>query len=124
MTESRKRSADMAENTTGADLTEELPKYPSPRAAECPFAPPPALLALHDTGKSVRRVETWDGSTPWVAVTHAAQRRLLADPRLSATIGAPGYPHTTASMKAHAAGMQPSINNTDGVEHQRWRRML
>ncbi|MEU9456110.1 cytochrome P450 [Streptomyces sp. NPDC048277] len=114
----------MAENTTGAGVTEEMPKYPSPRAAECPFAPPPALLALHDSGKSVRRVETWDGSTPWVATTHAAQRQLLADPRLSANIGAPGYPHTTASMKAHAAEMQPSINNTDGTEHQRWRRML
>lgn len=114
----------MAEKVTGAGVTEEIPKYPSPRAAECPFAPPPGLLALHDAGPSVRRVETWDGSTPWVATTHAAQRQLLADPRLSANIGAPGYPHTTASMKAHAAEMQPSINNTDGPEHQRWRRML
>ncbi|MEW2397209.1 cytochrome P450 [Streptomyces sp. NPDC046862] len=114
----------MADKLTGADVTEEVPKYPSPRAAECPFAPPPGLLGLHGSGKAVRRVETWDGSTPWVATTHAAQRQLLADPRLSANIGAPGYPHTTASMKAHASEMQPSINNTDGAEHQRWRRML
>ncbi|MCX4815229.1 cytochrome P450 [Streptomyces sp. NBC_01239] len=114
----------MAEKVTGSGATEEIPKYPSPRDGKCPFAPPPGLLALHDSGPSVRRVETWDGSTPWIATTHDTQRRLLADPRLSANIGAPGYPHTTAAMKAHAAEMQPSINNTDGVEHQRWRRML
>ncbi|MER7692009.1 cytochrome P450 [Streptomyces sp. NPDC097610] len=114
----------MAEKTTGAGTAEELPKFPSPRAAECPFAPPPSLLALHDSGTSVRKVETWDGSTPWLATTHDALRRLLADPRLSANIGGAGYPHTTAAMKAHAAEMQPSINNTDGTEHQRWRRML
>ncbi|MEU1305592.1 cytochrome P450 [Streptomyces shenzhenensis] len=114
----------MTEKVDGAEVTEELPKYPSPRAAQCPFAPPPGLLALHDSGKSVVRAETWDGTTPWVVTTHAAQRRLLADARVSADIGAPGYPHTTASMKAHAAEMQPSINNTDGAEHARWRRML
>ncbi|MET7481392.1 cytochrome P450 [Streptomyces sp. NPDC005648] len=114
----------MAENPTGAHAAEEIPHYPSPRAAQCPFAPPPALVALHDSGKSVRRVETWDGTTPWLATSHAATRRLLADPRLSANIGAPGYPHTTEGMKAHASQMQPSINNTDGPEHQRWRRML
>ncbi|MEU1185832.1 cytochrome P450 [Streptomyces sp. NPDC005820] len=105
-------------------MTENMPTYPSPRAASCPFAPPPGLLDLQKSGKSVVRVQTWDGSTPWVATTHAAQRALLADPRLSANIGAAGYPHTTAAMKAHAAEMQPSINNTDGAEHQRWRRML
>ncbi|MEU1518743.1 cytochrome P450 [Streptomyces sp. NPDC005811] len=114
----------MTQQPTGTDTTEDLPRYPSPRAASCPFAPPPALLDLRKSGRSVVRVETWDGSTPWVATTHAAQRTLLADPRLSANIGAAGYPHTTAAMKAHAAEMQPSINNTDGAEHQRWRRML
>ncbi|MER5787398.1 cytochrome P450 [Streptomyces sp. NPDC001980] len=114
----------MAEKVTGAGVTEETPKFPSPRAAECPFAPPPGLRALHGTGRSVHRVETWDGTTPWLATTHSATRQLLADPRLSADIGAPGYPHTTAGMKAHAGQMQPSINNTDGPEHQRWRRML
>ncbi|MFE1795085.1 cytochrome P450 [Streptomyces sp. NPDC059517] len=114
----------MADNVASAGVTGAHPTYPSPRASECPFAPPPGLLELQDADTSVRRVETWDGSTPWVATTYAAQRQLLADPRLSANIGAPGYPHTTEAMKAHAAEMQPSINNTDGPEHQRWRRML
>uniref|UniRef100_A0AAU3H4N2 Cytochrome P450 n=1 Tax=Streptomyces sp. NBC_01401 TaxID=2903854 RepID=A0AAU3H4N2_9ACTN len=114
----------MTQRATGTDVSDELPHYPSPRSEGCPFAPPPGLLALQDEGKSVVRAETWDGSTPWVAVTHAAQRQLLADPRVSANIGADGYPHTTEAMKVHASEMQPSINNTDGAEHTRWRRML
>ena len=114
----------MTESVAGTDVSEELPEYPSPRSGECPFAPPPGLLKLHDTGKALVRARTWDGTTPWVVTTHAAQRQLLTDPRLSANIGAPGYPHTTEAMKAHAAHIQPSINNTDGAEHTRWRRML
>ncbi|MBD0735104.1 cytochrome P450 [Streptomyces sp. CBMA29] len=114
----------MTESLAGTDAAEDMAEFPSPRSGACPFAPPPGLLALHDTGKDVVRARTWDGSTPWVAVTHDALRKLLADPRLSADIGAPGYPHTTEAMKAHADQMQPSINNTDGAEHTRWRRML
>jgi len=114
----------MTESVAGTDVSEELPEYPSPRSGECPFAPPPSLLKLHDSGKALVRARTWDGTTPWVVTTHAAQRQLLTDPRLSANIGAPGYPHTTEAMKAHAAHIQPSINNTDGAEHTRWRRML
>ena len=107
-----------------AETVEELPEYPTPRAAGCPFAPPPALLALHEADKPIVRIRTWDGTTPWLVTRHAAQRALMSDPRLSANIGAPGYPHTTEAMKEHAAHIQPSINNTDGAEHTRWRRML
>ncbi|MER5195707.1 cytochrome P450 [Streptomyces sp. NPDC002755] len=114
----------MTDSVAGKDVAEELPEFPSPRSSRCPFAPPPGLLELHDTGKAVVRARTWDGTTPWVVTTHAAQRRLMTDPRLSADIGAPGYPHTTEAMKAHAAEIRPSINNTDGAEHTRWRRML
>src|SRR5262249_35765663 len=63
-------------------------------------------------------------TTPWLVTGHAAQRKILTDSRVSADIGRPGYPHTTEAMKAHASEMQPSINNTDGAEHARWRRML
>jgi cytochrome P450 len=114
----------MAENVSGTDVAEELPEFPSPRSSQCPFAPPPGLLELHESGKAAQRVKTWDGTTPWLLTTHAAQRLLMTDPRLSANIGAPGYPHTTEAMKAHAAEIQPMINNTDGAEHTRWRRML
>ena len=111
-----------AASTTGA--TEELPEFPTPRDGKCPFAPPPELLKLHDTDKPVVRVRTWDDSTPWLVTRHASQRKILADPRLSADIGTPGYPHTTQAMKEHASRQQPSIHNTDGAEHARWRRML
>lgn len=114
----------MTEKVAGNGTSEDIPQYPSPRSGMCPFAPPPGLLELHDQGKAVVRARTWDGSTPWVVTTHAAQRQVLSDPRVSANIGAPGYPHTTEAMKAHAAEMQPSVNNTDGAEHARWRRML
>ncbi|GIF25542.1 cytochrome P450 [Actinoplanes tereljensis] len=102
----------------------ELPEFPTPRDGKCPFAPPPGLLALHDPERPVQRVRTWDGTTPWLITSHATQRQVMTDPRLSADIGTPGYPHTTAAMKEHAAHIQPSINNTDGDEHARWRRML
>ncbi|MFD4507401.1 cytochrome P450 [Streptomyces sp. NPDC058457] len=114
----------MTETVTDTEATEEPPRFPAPRSGTCPFAPPPDLLGLRDTGQPVMRVRSWDGTTPWLVLTHAAQRAILADARMSANIGAPGYPHTTAAMKAHAGEMQPSINNTDGAEHSRWRRML
>lgn len=114
----------MTESVAGTDAARELPEFPSPRSSQCPFAPPPGLLELHDTEKAAVRTRTWDGTTPWVVTSHAAQRQLLTDPRLSADIGAPGYPYTTEAMKAHAAETKPSINNTDGAEHTRWRRML
>lgn len=101
-----------------------LPDFPAPRSAKCPFEPPPGLLELRDADKPIRRVRSWDGTTPWLVTTHAAQREILMDPKLSASIGAAGYPHTTEAMKAHASQMEPSINNTDGAEHARWRRML
>ncbi|MCX5190752.1 cytochrome P450 [Streptomyces sp. NBC_00268] len=114
----------MDESIAGIDAATELPEFPTPRSSQCPFAPPPGLLALHEADKDVIRVRTWDGTTPWLVTSHSAQRELMTDPRLSADIGAPGYPHTTEAMKAHAAEIQPSINNTDGAEHTRWRRML
>ena len=114
----------MTENMSGTDVAGELPEFPTPRSSQCPFAPPPGLLELLESGKSVQRARTWDGTTPWLVTTHAAQRQLMTDPRLSANIGAPGYPHTTEAMKAHAAHTQPMINNADGAEHTRWRRML
>ncbi|MEU6140638.1 cytochrome P450 [Streptomyces sp. NPDC047081] len=114
----------MTESTAATATTEEPPEFPTPRSSQCPFAPPPELLKLHESGKAVRRARTWDGTTPWLVTTHAAQRALMTDPRLSANIGADGYPHTTEAMKAHAAEMKPMINNTDGAEHTRWRRML
>lgn len=114
----------MTDTVAGIDITDDLPEYPTPRDGKCPFAPPPELLKLHESDQPVRRARTWDGTTPWLVTTHAAQREILTDPRVSANLAIPGYPHTTEAMKAHAAHSQPSINNTDGAAHTRWRRML
>jgi cytochrome P450 len=108
---------------TAAHL-QELPEFPTPRSTEDPFAPPPDLLALLGKGNALQRAVTWDGTTPWLVTSHAAQREIMTDPRLSANIGTPGYPHTTEAMKAHAADIQISINNADGSEHARFRRTL
>jgi cytochrome P450 len=106
-------------NETGTDL----PRFPAPRSPEDPFAPPPEVLALHG-GPAVQRVRHWDGTTPWLAISHEAQRNLLSNPALSASIAMDGYPVTSVAMKAHAKEMLPGLNNTDGAEHTRWRRML
>ncbi|WP_280490051.1 cytochrome P450 [Nocardia carnea] len=114
----------MTETITDSVPSEKVPEFPPARSSACPFEPPPDLLKLHDPAKPVQRVRIWDGSTPWLVTGHAAQRAFLTDPRLSAGIGKPGYPCTTEAMKAHASEMSPSVNNTDGAEHARWRRML
>ncbi|MBH0118387.1 cytochrome P450 [Rhodococcus sp. CX] len=103
---------------------QETVEFPMARSAECPFAPPPGLVRLHDEDKPIRRVRTWDGSTPWLVTGHAAGREILTDPRVSSNVWRPGYPHTTAAMKANAGQSLPSINNTDGPDHAHWRRML
>lgn len=110
--------------TNSGSQSSDLPEFPTPRDGRCPFAPPPALLALHEQEPSVQKITTWDGTTPWLVTSHAVQRTLMTDPRLSANIGTPGYPHTTPSMKEHAASIRVSINNADGAEHSRFRRTL
>jgi hypothetical protein len=41
----------------------EILDFPMPRAAGCPFAPPPEVLERSAT-KQLFRVRIWDGSTP------------------------------------------------------------
>jgi cytochrome P450 len=114
----------MTETSTTVTGTD-IPEYPTARSRENPFAPPPALLALHEQANGgVVKVRQWDGEEPWLALSHAATREALSNARLSAQIAAPGYPIQSASMKAHAPHMEPGLNNTDGAEHTRWRRML
>lgn len=103
---------------------DDLPQFPTPRDSKCPFAPPPELREMAKSDAPVRRIRTWDDTTPWLVTGHATQRALMPDPRLSANIGTPGYPHTTEAMKEHAANVRISINNADGAEHIRFRRTL
>ncbi|MEU9986928.1 cytochrome P450 [Streptomyces sp. NPDC048045] len=100
----------------------QVPDYPMPRAAGCPFDPPPALGALQ-ARTPLSRVRLWDGSTPWLITRYEDVRALLADPRLSSESSHPHYPHTSPAMKERRRQSQTFIN-MDDPEHARLRRMV
>ncbi|MFJ9123650.1 cytochrome P450 [Streptomyces sp. NPDC102340] len=107
---------------TPTDTTVELPQHPSPRATGCPFDPPPALHALQ-SAPSLSRVRIWDGSSPWLVTRYDQLRALLGDPRVSADVNGPGYPHRSAGQKAGAQSRRTFLN-MDDPEHARIRRMV
>lgn len=104
--------------TVGHDA--EISEFPMPRAARCPFDPPPAARAKQQQAALVR-VRLWDGSTPWLVTRFAEQRALLRDPRVSADISRPGYPSPTA-MDGERSSI--SFILMDDPEHARLRRMV
>ncbi|GAA1292141.1 cytochrome P450 [Pseudonocardia aurantiaca] len=108
-------------NTTDQALVD-TPDYPMPRAAGCPFDPPPALRALQAQAP-ITRVRLWDGSTPWLVTRYADQRALLADPRISSDTTAPGYPHISAGVRERRTQARTFIS-MDDPEHARLRRMV
>ncbi|MEU0794067.1 cytochrome P450 [Amycolatopsis sp. NPDC005961] len=98
----------------------EIPEFPMPRAADCPFDPPPAARALQEE-TPLARVRLWDGSTPWLVTRYADQRALLADPRVSADITRPGYP-SPAPLPKNGTGFGFIL--MDNPEHARLRKMV
>jgi len=98
-----------------------LPEYPMPRAARCPFDPPPGLRALQAEAP-LTRVRLWDGSTPWLVTRYAEQRALLADPRISSDGSQPHFPHQGIPQKELSG--QRSFIGMDDPEHARLRRMV
>jgi hypothetical protein len=65
---------------TPADTQDEAVRdFPMPRAAGCPFAPPPAMMKLH-AEEPVSRVRLWDGSVHWLVTRYEDQRALYGDP--------------------------------------------
>jgi cytochrome P450 len=98
------------------------PEYPMPRAARCPFDPPPRLRGLQAEAP-LTRVRLWDGSTPWLVTRYAEQRALLADPRISSDGRRPHFPHVGAARK-EINEREPSFIVMDDPEHARLRRMV
>lgn len=96
------------------------PEFPMPRAARCPFDPPPALKELQREAP-LTRVRLWDGSEPWLVTRYAEQRAVLGDARVSADPDRPGYP-TKASPDAGEGKL--SFIMMDDPEHARLRRMV
>jgi cytochrome P450 len=112
----------MADTVTGTapEAPGAVPEFPMPRAARCPFDPPPALKELQEKGP-LTKVRLWDGSEPWLVTRYAEQRALLGDPRVSADTDQPGYP-TKASPEAGEGKL--SFIMMDDPEHARLRRMV
>jgi cytochrome P450 len=100
----------------------EVPEYPMPRAAACPFDPPPGLRRLQAEAP-LSRVRLWDGSAVWLVTRHAEQLALLADPRISADASHPHYPHRHAAQR-RLGNHELSLLGIDDPEHSRLRRML
>jgi cytochrome P450 len=93
------------------------------RAAGCPFAPPPEVMALSEA-RPLSRVRIWDGSTPWLITGHEAVRELFSDARVSVDDRLPGFPHWNEGMLSTVHKRPRSVFTSDGEEHTRFRRML
>ncbi|MFF4590180.1 cytochrome P450 [Streptomyces sp. NPDC001388] len=112
----------MADILTGPEpqVPDAVPEFPMPRAARCPFDPPPALKDLQERAP-LTRVRLWDGTEPWLVTRYAEQRAILGDSRVSADTDRPGYP-----TKASPAGGEGKLSfiMMDDPEHARLRRMV
>ncbi|MGW2889348.1 hypothetical protein ACWDDN_29375 [Streptomyces griseoruber] len=93
----------MADTLTGPvpEAPDAVPEFPMPRAAGCPFDPPPALRELQERAPPTR-VRLWDGTEPWLVTRHADQRALLGDPRVGADTDSPGYPPSPRAVRANS----------------------
>ncbi|OBK43383.1 cytochrome [Mycobacterium gordonae] len=111
----------MASSTT--ETAADVPEYPMPRAAGCPFAPPPGVMTLAEA-RPLSRVRIWDGSTPWLITGYEQCRELFSDSRVSVDDRLPGFPHWNAGMVATVHKRPRSVFTSDGEEHTRFRRML
>jgi cytochrome P450 len=97
-----------------------VPAYPMER--DCPFDPPPELRRIQ-AESPITRVRLWDGSSPWLITDYPGQRAVLSDPRFSADVRRPGYPHVTAASQARRKRSRSFIS-MDEPEHGTYRTML
>ena len=102
---------------------EAVPDFPMPRAAGCPFAPPPEMMRLH-AEEPVSKVRLWDGSTHWLVTRYEDQKALYGDQRLSVDTTRSGFPYLNEAFRETAAKNPPSFLNMDDPDHARIRRMV
>lgn len=113
----------MSDTLTDTTTDTDIPEYPMARAAGCPFAPPPDVMALA-AAKPLSRVRIWDGSTPWLITGYEQCRELFSDSRVSVDDRIPGFPHWNERMLSTVHKRPRSVFTSDGEEHTRFRRML
>ena len=111
-------------SATVSNSPEKILDYPTPRDPAAPFMPSPELRALQDAGVEITRVRIWDGSTPWIILSHAAQRTIMSDPRVSANDHLPNFPFMNRAIAETIHDRPKTIFDTDGEEHSRLRRMM
>ncbi|MEV7623698.1 cytochrome P450 [Actinoplanes sp. NPDC089786] len=95
-------------------------EFPMPRAAGCPFDPPPALKELQEEAP-IARVRLPDGATAWVVTRHADQCAVLADRRVSSDMTHPGYPRGGPVREGPG---KIGFILMDDPEHARLRKMV
>ncbi|MEV0638364.1 cytochrome P450 [Streptomyces sp. NPDC050619] len=110
-------------NALAGAQDEAVPDFPMPRAAGCPFDPPPEMMKLH-AEKPVSKVRLWDGSTHWLVTRYADQKALYGDQRLSVDTTRQGFPYLNEAFRETASKTPPSFLNMDDPDHARIRRMV
>jgi cytochrome P450 len=115
----------VSDTLTGSptEAISDVPEYPMGRAAGCPFAPPPEVMALSEA-RPLSRVRIWDGSTPWLITGYEEVRTLFSDSRVSVDDRRPGFPHWNEGMLSTVHKRPRSVFTADAEEHTRFRRML
>ena len=108
---------------TATEAIPDVPEYPMGRAAGCPFAPPPEVMALSEK-RPLSRVRIWDGSTPWLITGYDEVRTLFSDSRVSVDDRRAGFPHWNEGMLSTVHKRPRSVFTADAEEHTRFRRML
>jgi cytochrome P450 len=108
---------------TATEAISDVPEYPMGRAAGCPFAPPPEVMALSEK-RPLSRVRIWDGSTPWLITGYDEVRTLFSDSRVSVDDRRSGFPHWNEGMLSTVHKRPRSVFTADAEEHTRFRRML
>ncbi|MDA2809394.1 cytochrome P450 [Nocardiopsis sp. RSe5-2] len=106
---------------TAATNTADLPEYPAPRDAACPFDPAPAARAEQAAG-ALRRVRMPTGQAVWLVTGHAEQRTLLGDARLSSDVTNENYPLPVDRPRPEESSVGFIL--MDDPEHARLRRMV
>ncbi len=103
--------------------TTEATAFPMHRdVARCPFDPPATLAEWRREG-ALRRVRIWDGSEPWLVTRHEDIRAVLSHSAISADTDNPGYPHSSAAIRARRARAK-TFFQMDGPAHDDPRRVL
>ncbi|MDA2806781.1 cytochrome P450 [Nocardiopsis suaedae] len=106
---------------TASTNAADLPRYPAPRDAKCPFDPAPSARAEQAAG-ALRRVRMPTGRAVWLVTGHAEQRTLLGDARLSSDVTNENYPVPIDRPRQEASPL--SFILMDDPEHARLRRMV